>query len=79
MYSTSRRKLIIWEINPVHFGYRWTDTLANSEKRNEMLHKAAFHPGLHCLLRLKQSSRTEIHNSIEILTSTTLKIQNGLF
>ena len=28
---------------------------------DEMQHKAAFHQGLHCLLRLKQSSGTEIH------------------
>ena len=26
-------------------------TLANSEDPDEMLHKAAFHQGLHCLLR----------------------------
>ena len=28
--------------------------LANSEDPDEMQHKAAFHQGLHCLLRLKQ-------------------------
>ena len=32
------------------------DTLANSEDIDEMQHNAAFHVGLHCLLRLKQSS-----------------------
>ena len=32
------------------------DTLANSEDPNEMQLNAAFHLGLHCLLRLKQSS-----------------------
>ena len=34
------------------------DTLANSEDLDEMQHNAAFHQGLHCLLRLKQSSET---------------------
>ena len=32
-------------------------TLANIEDPDEMQHNAAFHQGLHCLLRLKQ-----IHN-----------------
>ena len=31
-------------------------TLANSEGPEEMQHNAAFHQGLHCLLRLKQPS-----------------------
>ena len=31
-------------------------TLANSEDSDEMQHNAAFHQGLHCLLRLKRSS-----------------------
>ena len=35
------------------------DTLANIEDQNEMQHNAAFHRGLHCLLRLKQPSGTE--------------------
>ena len=44
-------------------------TLANSEDLDEMLHDAAFHQGLHCLLRQKtlhcllrqtQSSEKEI-------------------
>ena len=29
-------------------------TLANSEDPDEMQHDAAFHQGLHCLLRTKQ-------------------------
>ena len=37
-------------------------TWANSEDPDKMQHKAAFHQDLHCLLRLKQSSRTEIHH-----------------
>ena len=38
-----------------------TGTLANSEDPDEMLLKAAFHQGLHCLLRSTQSSATEIY------------------
>ena len=39
--------------------------LANSEDPDEMQHHAAFHQGLHCLLRLKQPSGTEIHHNLE--------------
>ena len=42
-------------------------TLANSEDPDEMQHIAAFHQGLHCLLRLKQPklpSGTEMHDSL---------------
>ena len=35
-------------------------TSANSEDPDEMPHNAAFHQGLHCLLRLKQFSEKEI-------------------
>ena len=45
-------------------------TLANSEDPDEMQHNAAFHQGLQCLLRLKQSSGTEIHHNLEILPMT---------
>ena len=38
-------------------------TLANSDDPDEMLHHAAFHQGLHCLLRLKQPSYHH-HNRI---------------
>ena len=31
-------------------------TMANSEDSDEMPHKAAFHPGLHCLLGHNQST-----------------------
>ena len=37
--------------------------LANSEDPDEMQHNAAFHQGLHCLLKLKQTSGTEIHHN----------------
>ena len=35
-------------------------TLVNSADPDEMLQKAAFHLGLHCLLRQKQYSGAEI-------------------
>ena len=38
-------------------------TLANSIDPDEMQHNAAFHHGLHCLLRLKSSSSTEINHN----------------
>ena len=37
-------------------------TLANSADPDEMQHDAAFHQGLHCLLRFKQPSWAEAHN-----------------
>ena len=39
---------------------RFYCSLANTEDPGEIQHNAAFHQGLHCLLRLKQSSLTEI-------------------
>ena len=36
-------------------------TLTNSEDPNEMLHNAAFHQSLHCLLKEKRSSDKKIH------------------
>ena len=42
--------------------------LANSEDPDEMPHYAAFHLGLHCLLRLKRSSGKEIQSFFEIIT-----------
>ena len=38
---------------------------------------AAFHQGLHCLLRLKQSSGTEIHHYLENCTCDPLKYTMG--
>ena len=45
-------------------------TLANSEDSDEMQHNAAFHQGLHYLLRLKHLSGTEIHHDSELLPMT---------
>ena len=53
------------------------DTLANSEDQDEMQHNAAFHQGLHCLLRLKQPSGTEIHHDLETSTCDPLKYTMG--
>ena len=52
-------------------------TLANSEDPDEMQHIAAFHQGLHCMLRLKQPSGTEIHNNLETSTCNPLKYKMG--
>ena len=41
------------------------DTLVNSEDPDEMQYNAAFHLGLHCLLRFKQPPKTEIHHNFE--------------
>ena len=49
-------------------------TLANSEDPDEMQHDAAFHQGLHCLLRLKQPSGTEIHHNLENSTHFVLLV-----
>ena len=40
------------------------DALTNSEDPDEMQHNAAFHQGLHCLIRSKQPSGKEIHNNL---------------
>ena len=42
---------------PSSFWIQLTGPLANSEDPNEILHKVVFPQGLHCLLKLKQSSR----------------------
>ena len=39
-------------------------TLENSQDPDEVQHNAAFHQGLHCLLRFKQFSGTEIHHNL---------------
>ena len=40
-------------------------TLANSKDPDEMQHNGAFHLGLYCLVRLKQSSVTETYHNLE--------------
>ena len=48
-------------------------TLANSEDPDEMQHDAAFHQGVHCLLRLKQPSGTEKHRNLENSTCDPIR------
>ena len=60
--------LIIWKqqnqvFNPFFTGNPQTGTLANSEDPDEMQLDAAFHLGLHCLMRLKQTSLIEIQSN----------------
>ena len=43
-------------------------TLANGEDPDEIQHYAAFHQGLHCLVRLKHPSGTEIYHNLENFT-----------
>ena len=50
---------------------------ANSEAPDEMQLNAAFPLGLHCLLRLKQSSGTEIYHNLEKSTCDSLKYAMG--
>ena len=52
-------------------------TSANSEDPDEMQRNAAFHLALHCLLRLKQPSRTEKHNDLENSTYDPFKFKLG--
>ena len=50
-------------------------TLANSEDPDEMQHDAAFHQGLHCLLRLLQTSfRDRNKTGAEILPLSQWKL-----
>ena len=41
-------------------------SLTNSEDPDEMQHNAAFHQGLHFLLRSKQFSGTNIHQNFDL-------------
>ena len=54
------------------------DYLASIEDPDEMLENAAFHQGLHCLLRLK-SSGTDIPLNFEKNLPVTLDIYNEPF
>ena len=42
-----------------------------------LLHNAAFHHGLHCLLRAKQPSGTEIDHNLELSNSDPFKYTIG--
>ena len=51
--------------------------LANSEDLDEMQHNAAFHQGLHFLLRLKHPSGTDIHYNSKTSTCGYFKYKMG--
>ena len=61
----------------MYTGNTYMGTLANSEDSDEMQHNAAFHHGLHCLLRLKQPSSSEKRHNLEIFTQDPLKYAMG--
>ena len=52
-------------------------TLTNSEDPDEMQQNAAFHQGLHYLLRFKQPSGQEIHQNSKNSTCHPLKCTMG--
>ena len=53
-------------------------SLANTDDPGEMQqHNVAFHQGLHCLLRSKQTSGTEIHHNLETFTCDPFKYKIG--
>ena len=56
---------MLFLINPLAIGNHEISALANIADPDEMQHNAAFHRVLHCLLRLKQASGTEIHHYLE--------------
>ena len=56
----------------LYIGKPKTCTLANNDDPDEMPKKVAFQLGLYCLLRLKQSSETELHLDLDILTCDLL-------
>ena len=61
-------------LNRLYTGNLQTGTLANSEDSDEMQDNAAFHHGLHCLLRIKEPSGTELlHHNLENSTCDPLK------
>ena len=50
----------------------------NREEPDEMQHYAAFHQGLHCLIRLKLPSGTEIHTNFRKIYSLTGTFTNSI-
>ena len=70
--SHKKDAILIW-VNPLYSGYLYLGSLANSEDPDEIQHNAAFHQGLHCLLRLKQPSGTEIYHNLENSACDPLK------
>ena len=62
----------IKSLKPFYAGCRKKGTLATVGDTDEMQHYAAFHQGLHCLLRLKQPSGTEIHHNVYYSTCSVV-------
>ena len=54
-----------------------TGTLVNSEAPDVILHNAAFHQGLHCLLRQNSSSEKEIQYFLGNYKLWPLNIYHG--
>ena len=67
------------EINLLYTGNPLRGTLSNSEDpdENAAYYDAAFLQGLHCLLRLKQPTGTEIQHKLEDSTCGLFKVHNG--
>ena len=63
-------------LNHLYLGNPLTSTFINSEDPDEMQYNAAFHQGLHCLLRLKQSSENEIHHKLTLSIKDPLKYES---
>ena len=61
-------------LNPLYTGHLQTGTLGYSGDPDD---NADFHQGLHCLLRLKQPSGTEIQHNTESSTCDPLKYKMG--
>ena len=67
----------IKSLKPFYTGCSKKGTLATIGDTDEMQHYSAFHQGLHCLLRLKQPSGTEIHHNVYFSTCDPLKYIMG--
>ena len=79
-YKMGSPVLCLKMVSPLFTGNPKTGILADSEDPDEMPHNAAFHQCLHwhCLLRLKQPSRTEKkHRSFILFICDPLKYKMG--
>ena len=82
-----RKVLRIGNVNPLYKYWKvetnkrvlWqtVKTQINAADPDEMQHDAAFHQDLHCLLRLKQPSGTEVHHNLENATCDPIKYTIG--
>ena len=67
--------LTMWYFTPSQALHQWASwgTMANSEDPDEVQRYAAFHQGLHRLLRLNKPSGTEIHYNLDTTTCDPFK------